>query len=390
LKYLKFSSARIVCAAALCLSWLALAAAQYQQATAWAWLAWGVMGLVGGGAVLTNLYSQNKDRTRTPGSLGEAEVPVASAPNQALIALLDDAQRTWTSHLGTAQAQLGDATTQLLKNFDDILAQLDGLIGSAAGAAAGQGGGGRASVLEDCESQLRDLLQALHGFVRSREEVMSSVRGLTDASSGLRSMAEDVSKLARQTNLLSINAAIEAARAGESGRGFAVVAGEVRRLSAESGDTGRRIGEQVNQFGDRMQQALAQATQTTESDHRVILASEATINSVVERVDSTITELHERAAEQSARGGLVKHEIEQLLVALQFQDRVQQILEQLNSSIQGALGEMQQSLRSGRPPDKAAWQAILTAGYTTAEQRVVSSGPRAAPASKGAVETTFF
>jgi methyl-accepting chemotaxis protein len=276
-----------------------------------------------------------------------------------------------------------------LKNFDDILAQLDGLIGSAAGAAASPGGS-RASVLEDCESQLRDLLQAFHGFVRSREEVMSSVRSLTDASSGLRSMAEDVSKLARQTNLLSINAAIEAARAGESGRGFAVVAGEVRRLSAESGDTGRRIGEQVHQFGERMQQALAQATQTTESDHRVILASEATINSVVERVDSTVTELHERAAEQSAHGALVKNEIEQLLVALQFQDRVQQILEQLNTSIQGALGEMQQALRSGKAPDKVAWQAILTAGYTTAEQRIVSSGPRAAAAPQAAVETTFF
>jgi methyl-accepting chemotaxis protein len=245
-------------------------------------------------------------------------------------------------------------------------------------------------VLQECETQLRDLLQSFHGFVQSREEVMSSVRGLTDASSGLQSMAEDVSKLARQTNLLSINAAIEAARAGESGRGFAVVAGEVRRLSAESGDTGRRIGEQVNQFGQRMQLALSQATQTTESDRRVISASEATINSVVERVDSTVTELQARATEQSAHGALVKHEIEQLLVALQFQDRVQQILEQLNTSIQGALGEMQQSLRSGKAPDKVAWQAFLTAGYTTAEQRVVSTGARTAAPAKAAAETTFF
>ena len=104
--------------------------------------------------------------------------------------------------------------------------------------------------------------------------MLGSVRELSGASASLGDMAEDVGKLARQTNLLSINAAIEAARAGDSGRGFAVVAAEVRRLSTESGDTGRRIGEQVNGFGERMRGALTQADEHAQHDSAGIQRSE--------------------------------------------------------------------------------------------------------------------
>jgi len=196
----------------------------------------------------------------------------------------------------------------LLGGFAQILDQLDTIVIAPGGnASAGDAGiDARSAVLEQCESQLRGLISNFHGFVQSREEVMGSVRTLSGASAGLHDMAEDVAKLARQTNLLSINAAIEAARAGPSGRGFVVVASEVQRLSAESGDTGRRIGERVSDFGDRMKSALAQAAQHTQHDARVFHESEATIHRVVGQVDQAVTGLNERAAVLSERGAVVR------------------------------------------------------------------------------------
>jgi Methyl-accepting chemotaxis protein len=57
---------------------------------------------------------------------------------------------------------------------------------------------------------------------------------LRDNAAQIRKVLELLNDIAKQTNLLSLNAAIEASRAGVHGRGFAVVAQEVRQLADQS------------------------------------------------------------------------------------------------------------------------------------------------------------
>jgi len=323
--------------------------------------------------------------------LAPSGTPVEANP--ALLARLDEAARTWTTHLGTAQVELREATGHLLDSFAQILDQLDTIVDPHAKDAAASVDD-RAAILAQCEKQLRGLTANLQDLVQSREEVMGSVRTLSGVSSGLGDMAEDVAKLARQTNLLSINAAIEAARAGDSGRSFAVVATEVRRLSTQSGETGRRIGERVNEFATHMQTALEQAARHTEHDAQAIQASEDTIHRVVGQVDDAVSALNLRAAELSQRGAIVKTQVEQLMIAFQFQDRVHQIVEQVNTSIHSAVACLAQALPAGQAPTAAHWHAILSSGYTTSEQRAVGYGQlavnSASLASQASSETVFF
>src|SRR5690606_15597665 len=131
-------------------------------------------------------------------------------------------------------------------------------------------GSGADSQVQQAFASSRKILEAIVVSLRNANaQKAQTLRMIEEVSTNvgqLQGMALEVSRIADQTNLLALNASIEAARAGDAGRGFAVVAGEVRQLSHQSGDTGKRIQDLVNQVTQSMQNTLDQATTTSQQD----------------------------------------------------------------------------------------------------------------------------
>lgn len=86
--------------------------------------------------------------------------------------------------------------------------------------------------------------------------VEASGRQFADLNAKLQQVgkiADVISEIARQTNMLALNASIEAVRAGEYGKGFAVVAEEVRKLADGTGKSAADIIDLVEQIKGQSQ-----------------------------------------------------------------------------------------------------------------------------------------
>ena len=109
------------------------------------------------------------------------------------------------------------------------------------------------------------------------EELEMSIHKISDTSTAIEKIIEEINSIAGQTNMLSLNASIEAARAGEMGKGFAVVAAEVGALASRSSQAaketatlimstieaiegGRKISEQTMEVFDSMAEQIEKAS----------------------------------------------------------------------------------------------------------------------------------
>ena len=97
-----------------------------------------------------------------------------------------------------------------------------------------------------------------------------------------------VEDIAKQTNLLGLNAAIESARAGEYGKGFSVVSNEIRKLSKST----KESIEQINTTLRNIQNSIGEIERRFENSNNLLENQTAGL----EEITATIQELTSNAA----------------------------------------------------------------------------------------------
>jgi methyl-accepting chemotaxis protein WspA len=91
-----------------------------------------------------------------------------------------------------------------------------------------------ASLAATGKARLGGMETTMQQLVESTASVSAKLALIREKADNVNAIVTTITKVADQTNLLSINAAIEAEKAGEYGRGFLVVAREIRRLADQT------------------------------------------------------------------------------------------------------------------------------------------------------------
>jgi methyl-accepting chemotaxis protein WspA len=134
-------------------------------------------------------------------------------------------QETTVHSFGASTNQIAAAVKEINATSLELLRTMDGVTLVATETAVSA---------ENGQSGLRNLDQTMDRLALAANTMSSRLAAIRSEAADITSVVTTISKVADQTNLLSINAAIEAEKAGEQGLGFLVLAREIRRLADQT------------------------------------------------------------------------------------------------------------------------------------------------------------
>lgn len=182
------------------------------------------------------------------------------------------------------------------------------------------------------QAGLQKMESTMHQVVEASTSIAAKLEVLNEKASNINTVVTTITKVADQTNLLSLNAAIEAEKAGEYGLGFSVVATEIRRLADQTAVATWDIEQMVKE----MQAAVTAGVMSVER------FSEEVRRSVdeVSNIGSGLAGIIDQVQALTPRFEIV-HE------GMQFQsqgaEQIKQAIEQLSESAQQTVESLRQS-----------------------------------------------
>jgi methyl-accepting chemotaxis protein WspA len=206
------------------------------------------------------------------------------------------------------------------------------------------------SATADAQNNLKRMDGTMQHMVSATDSINAKLAALSEKASNINSVLITITKVADQTNILSLNAAIEAEKAGEAGRGFSVVATEIRRLADQTSVSTWDIEQMLKE----MQSAVSASVMGMDKFSEEIRRSVGEVRQVTDQLSGVMDQVQKLAPQfDVVLQGMQSQAVgaEQITATMmQLNDATQQTVESLKATseavhqLQYAAGDLQTSV----------------------------------------------
>lgn len=193
-------------------------------------------------------------------------------------------QEATANGFGASTSQIAAAVQEISATSQELLTTMNGVA-----AVAGQ----TASLAENGRSGLLGMDTTMRGLSKATSAISGKLSVIREKAADINVVVTTITKVADQTNLLSVNAAIEAEKAGEYGLGFLVLAREIRRLADQTAVATLDIEQMVKQMQGAVSTGVMEMDKFTE-EVRQGVASVGTIGAQLGQIIESAQTLHGR------------------------------------------------------------------------------------------------
>ncbi len=230
------------------------------------------------------------------------------------IAATSREQQSTANEIAATTAEIGATSREISATSKELSRTMNNVTNVAEKTAAVAGSG---------QAGLARMEQTIGAITTASTAISAKLAVLNEKAGNISSVITTISKVADQTNLLSLNAAIEAEKAGEYGRGFSVVATEIRRLADQTAAATHDIEQMIKQMQSAVSAGVMGMDKFSEEVRRgveVVRQVSGELGEIIDQVQTlapTFESVNEGMEAQSVAAQQISESLSQLTEAAQ-------------------------------------------------------------------------